>query len=147
MRMLAVTPQPCGSCTPQSISLSSWLEQMWQSWMVGAPWWRGQMTAEPLQHLPSPPDLWVHPGLLAWVKGSQPLGIRCYPAAVGILGGLWPLIAGNCDELGLPAWHWPPGGILWCGLNLIRMDASAAVEWALVARSLIFIRMRERQSV
>ena len=23
---------------------------------------------------------------------------------------LWPLIAGDCDEPGLPAWHWPPGG-------------------------------------
>ena len=39
------------------------------------------------------------------------------------------------------------GGILWCGLNLTRVDAFAAVEWALIAWSLIFIRTREGQSV
>ena len=44
------------------------------------------------------------------VSGSQPSGIWCYLAAVGIPGSLWPLIAGDCDEPGLLAWGWPPGG-------------------------------------
>ena len=108
------TPTPalrtCGDCTPLWILLSSWLAPTQQSWTIGVLWWQGWLTAEPLWCLPGPPDPWVHPGLLAWVMGSRPLGIQCCPAAIGILGCLWLLIAGDCVRPRLPAWRWPPEG-------------------------------------
>ena len=39
------------------------------------------------------------------------------------------------------------GSILWHGFDFVRADAPVAVERALIARPLVFIGMRERQSV
>ena len=106
MQTLAATLQPCGGCTPQLISLSSWLAPMWWSWMVGVGLDDCRATVAPSKPSRS-------------VGSSRSIGVGEGKSAIRDLVlscchwySWWslPLIAGNCDEPGLPAWHWLPGG-------------------------------------